>query len=331
MIITRTPVRISLFGGGTDYREYYRRQRGAVFGTTINKYVYTSVNVLSDFFDYKIRVGYSKSELINTIEDIQHPSVRECLRRRGVPGNLDIHIFSDLPARTGLGSSSSFTVGFLHALSALHGRLITKQELASEAHHVEQIMIGENVGSQDQVHAAFGGFNVAEFFDETFRVRPVVCASERCQQLDDALLLFYTGENRLASEVVAEQVQKTSTHDNDDYLAAMYDMVARAEVLCSDAAPAEFLPKLGELLHQGWELKKQLASQVSTNRIDDMYAAARHAGALGGKLCGAGRGGFLLLLVPPAQQVLVRSALAGHLEVPFQFEHDGSTIIHFSR
>lgn len=328
MIISRTPLRISFFGGGTDYREYYRRCGGAVLGTTIDKYVYVSLNRLSNFFDYKIRVGYSKAELVNSVDDIVHPSVRECLRFKKLDGNLDIHIFADLPARTGLGSSSAFTVGFLHALSALEGRVISKQSLFEDALHVEQCMIKENVGSQDQVHAASGGLNVIEFNADGITARPVVITAEKKVALEDSLMVFYTGINRYASEVVQEQVDNTRQCSKDNYLTRMHQMVYEAEKLISSSAPQEIVAHVGTLLHEGWELKKCLSTKVTNLQIDDAYQTARSAGAVGGKLCGAGGGGFLALLVPPECQMAVRSALSNMLEVNFKFENEGSSIIY---
>jgi len=328
MIISRTPVRVSFFGGGTDYPDYYRRLPGAVLGTTINKYVYVSLNRLSEFFEYKIRVGYSKSELVNEVSEIVHPSVRECLRFTNAGGHLDIHIFADLPAKTGLGSSSAFTVGFLHCLYALMGRVVSKVQLADEARHIEQNLIPENVGSQDQYHAAYGGLNVIEFDEKGVRVHPVVITSEKKSLLNCSFMVFYTGISRFASEVVKEQIENTRIHSKDSYLSQMYKMVFEAEKIISDKNPAQMLGELGHLLHESWELKKALSTQVSNSTIDEMYAVARKAGALGGKISGAGGGGFLTLLVEPEKQEAVRKAMHPLLEVSFKFEEEGSQIIY---
>jgi D-glycero-alpha-D-manno-heptose-7-phosphate kinase len=330
MIISRTPVRLSFFGGGTDYREYFERSRGAVLGTTIDKYVYISVNRLSDFFEYKIRVGYSKSELVNRLEDIQHPSVRETLKFLKYGGNLDIHIFADLPARTGLGSSSSFTVGFLNAMYGLDGKLVSRQRLAEEASFIEQQLIKENVGCQDQVHAAHGGMNIIEFSDRGTLVRPVVIDQEKFRLLNESLLVFYTGQTRYASEVVEEQVRKTATADNDKYLSRMYDMVFEAEKAISEGAANDTVRALGALLHEGWSLKKRLSSKITNGTIDEAYEAARRAGAYGGKLAGAGSGGFLFFLAPSEKHAAVRKALEGLLEVNVGFESEGSKIIYYT-
>ncbi|MBI1910268.1 MAG: kinase [Deltaproteobacteria bacterium] len=328
MIITRTPLRISFFGGGTDYREFYLRHKGAILGTTINKYVYVSLNRLSSFFDYKIRVGYSKAELVNSVGEIVHPSVRECLRYKKIEGNLDIHIFADLPARTGLGSSSAFTVGFLHALHALNGQMVSKKNLAEEARHVEQELIRENVGSQDQYHASHGGLNIMEFSKEGVNVRPLVISREKREAFQQSLMVFYTGLSRHASEVVREQVENTRTKGKDEYLLRMLSMVYEAEKIVSEKTPETMVRELGALLHEGWEFKKKLSTQVSNSLIDQAYQRTLEAGAYGGKLCGAGGGGFLALVVPPHKQDAVRSTLKDLLEVHFLFEEEGSTVIY---
>ncbi len=328
MIISRTPVRISLFGGGTDYREYYMQHGGAVIGTTIDKYVYVSINRLSNFFDYKIRVGYSKAELVNCVDEIVHPSVRECLRFRNIDGNLDIHIFADLPARTGLGSSSSFTVGFLNALYALEGRVVSKDQLACDAHKVEQEMICENVGSQDQVHAAYGGLNHITFGESGFSVQPVVMSRNKRELLEKSMMLFYTGQTRYASEIVKEQVDKTRDRSNDAYLKTMAGIVKDATGSMSGDPEDRMLSELGRLMHESWRIKKSLASSVSTSLIDEVYEKGMAAGAYGGKVAGAGGGGFVLFIVDPERQDHVRRTLSDFLEVNFRFDDEGSKIIY---
>ncbi|MBI5346645.1 MAG: kinase [Chlamydiae bacterium] len=327
MIISRTPVRISFFGGGTDYPAYYLRHPGAVLGTTINQYTYLSINTLSDFFEHKIRIGYSKTELVKTLEEIEHPSIRECLRFKEIFGNLDIHIFSDLPAKTGLGSSSSFTVGFLNALYALRGQKISKQKLAEEACFVEQHLIKENVGSQDQFHSAFGGLNIIEFFQKNISIRPVIISLEKQEYFEKHLMIFYTGLTRFASNVVKEQIEKTQEKSNDEYLKKMYEMVFHAEEIIVNSSKEEMIQKLGKLLDDGWNLKKKLSSKITNPQIDEAYEKAKELGAIGGKLCGAGSGGFLALLVPLHLQDLLRKNM-GLLEVKFRFESQGSTIIY---
>jgi D-glycero-alpha-D-manno-heptose-7-phosphate kinase len=328
MIISRTPVRISFFGGGTDYPAFYERSKGAVLGTTINKYTYVSVNTLSEFFEYNIRIGYSKTELVKHFDEIQHPSIRECLKHKNISGNLDIHIFSDLPAKTGLGSSSSFTVGFLNALYALQGKKISKQNLASEACHVEQNLIKENVGSQDQFHSAFGGFNIIEFEKENIHVRPIVIAQEKLKFLEDHLIIFYTGLTRFASDVVKEQIDKTKSKSNDKYLMKMLDMVYIAEDILSNSPSDLMVKQFGELLNESWNLKKMLSSKISNPQIDIDYETAMKNGAFGGKLCGAGSGGFLAFVAPKENHAKIRNDLKHLLEVSFKFENQGSTIIY---
>lgn len=326
-IISRTPVRISFFGGGTDYPAYYTRKPGAVLGTTVDQHTYVSLNTRSPFFDHTLRISYSKIELIKTLEEIQHPSVRACLSHKKIFSPLDIDISSDLPAKTGLGSSSSFTVGFLNALYALQGKKISKQSLAEEACHIEQYVIGENVGSQDQYHASYGGLNIIEFSSTGTIVRPLIATQEKKQLFESHLLVLYTGLTRFASDVVKEQIEKTKSLDNDSYLQRMYETVFEAEKIFSDVPVHSFLPRLGELLNEGWHLKKQLSSKVSNPFIDECYQTALSNGAYGGKLCGAGSGGFLALLVPPEKRDQCKAAL--HLpEVSCRLENKGSTIIY---
>jgi len=327
-IISRTPVRISFFGGGTDYPAYYFRHPGATLGTTIDKYTYISINTLSAFFEYKLRISYSKIELVKTIEEIEHPSIRGCLAHKGGFSSIDIHISSDLPAKTGLGSSSSFTVGFLNALYAMEGKKIPKQKLAEEACHVEQRVIGENVGSQDQFHAAFGGMNVIEFSPNQIRTRPLIISRGKKELLQNHLLIFYTGITRYANDIVKEQIEKTRNLDNDSYLCRMYEMVFEAEEIISNASEKEIMPLLGKLLNEGWGLKKQLSSKISNPFIDQLYQQALERGAYGGKLCGAGSGGFLALFAPPEAHPHIREAFSALLEVHFRFENEGATIIY---
>lgn len=327
-IISRTPVRISFFGGGTDYPDYYMRHPGATLGATIDQYTYVSVNTLSDFFEYKLRASYSKIELVSKLDEIQHPSIRACLSYKGIFPPIDIHITSDLPAKTGLGSSSSFTVGFLNALYALEGKKVSKQKIAEEAVHIEQRIIKENVGSQDQFHAAFGGMNILEFSPQFIKVRPVIISAAKKKLFEDHLMIFYTGITRFATEVLKEQIEKTRTLSNDSYLQKMYETVFEAETIISEAKEEETLPLLGKLLHEGWELKKKLSTKISNPLIDDLYQKALDQGAYGGKLCGAGSGGFLALLAPPEKQPRVREVLKDLLEVHFGFENEGTTIIY---
>jgi D-glycero-alpha-D-manno-heptose-7-phosphate kinase len=328
MIISRTPVRLSFFGGGTDYPDYFEREGGAVLGTTIDKYIYVSVNRLSEFFDYKIRVGYSRAELVNAVEEIIHPSVRETLKHKKLGGNLDIHIFADLPARTGLGSSSSFTVGLLKALHALNNVETTKQALAEEAIHIEHKLIKENVGCQDQMHAAHGGLNVIEFSGEKFSLRPVSISKDKKEHLNASLMVFYTGLTRFASDILKEQIENTRARSKDVYLKRMHEMVFEAEKIITSEPKSGMVEALGRLLNESWELKKSLSSRITNDYINECYEKAINAGAFGGKLAGAGGGGFLFFLVPIDKKEAVKQALGDLLEVTFNFEDQGSKIIY---
>jgi D-glycero-alpha-D-manno-heptose-7-phosphate kinase len=328
VIISRTPVRLSFFGGGTDYREYFEREGGAILGTTIDKYIYVSVNRLSDFFEYKIRVGYSRAELVNNVDEIIHPSVRETLKHKKLDGNLDIHIFADLPARTGLGSSSSFTVGLLNALYALKRSKIEAQELAEEAIYIEQQLIKEHVGCQDQMHAAYGGLNIIEFSKSDISLRPVSISDEKKAHLNASLMVFFTGLTRYANDILKEQIENTKTCSKDEYLKRMHQMVFEAEKIIADNDQERMIEDLGRLLDESWNLKKKLSSRITNGFINDCYEKALKAGAYGGKLAGAGSGGFLFFLVPLDKKDSVREALDGLLEVHFNFENQGSKIIY---
>ena len=328
MIISKTPVRISFFGGGTDYPDYYKRFKGAVIGTTINKYIYLSINKLNSFFDHKIKLSYSKSELVNEFDEIEHPSIRECLKYINLPYGLDIHVFADLPARTGLGSSSSFTVGLLNVLYELQKKQINKKELAIQALHIEQQLIQERVGSQDQIHAAFGGLNLIEFDSNNFSVTPIKLTQENLSVFEESLLLFYTGINRYADQILEEQIHNTKQGSKDQFLDEMFQMVYKAKEILLTSKSNKLVSKLGDLLHQSWELKKQLSSKISNTLIDNYYQKALKAGAHGGKLCGAGHGGFLLIMAEKNQHQNIRNALKDLLEVEFKFEKDGTQIIY---
>lgn len=323
LIISRTPVRISFFGGGTDYPAYYERHPGAVLGTTINHYTHVSINTITPFFDYKFRISYSQTELVSKVSEIKHPSIRECLKYTNTGTDLEINIFSDLPAKTGLGSSSSFTVGFLNALHAMQGVHLSKQELAEHACKVEQQHICENVGSQDQFHAAFGGLNILAFSEKGVQAQPIITSKAIEEELEGSLMIFFTGIKRYASEIVKEQIERTSKKANDTLLNEMHGMVYEASTLLAKGD----IPAFGRLLSKSWELKKQLSPNVSNDLIDSLYNKAMKAGAYGGKLCGAGFGGFLALIVPRERQGHVKDAI-GLKQVPCSFENEGSKIIY---
>jgi len=326
MIISRTPFRISFFGGGTDYPIWYRENGGVVLNTTIDKYCYINCRFLPPFFGYKYRIRYSLREEKCDITQIKHPTVRECLKFMRIEQGIEMVHTSDLPARSGIGSSSAFTVGFLNALYALSGRMVGKRRLASNAIYVEQDVVGESVGSQDQVAAAFGGVNRIEFNGkENFLVQPVTLNQRRITELQNHLMFFFTGFSRTASEIATEQIKNTA--DKTAELRRMREMVDEAVNILNNGSDIE---GFGELLDESWRLKRSLSSRVSTDTIDTMYETALKAGAIGGKLCGAGGGGFMLLFVPPRKQRHVRKALNNLLHVPFNFETLGSQIIVYS-
>ena len=327
MIITRTPFRISLFGGGTDYPGWYREHGGAVLSTTIDKYCYINARYLPPFFEHQFRVVYSRIESTNRIEDIEHPSVRATLNFLNLQRGVEIHHDGDLPARSGMGSSSSFTVGLLNALHALQGHMATKEQLANESIMVEQDLLKENVGSQDQVNAAYGGFNHITFHTSgEISVRPVIIPPDRQDELTSHLMLFYTGIKRTADKVAGEYV--ASLEAKRRQLRILRDMVEEGlSILCGHGPIKEF----GELLHEGWLAKQSISDKISNSAIAEVYNAAREAGAIGGKITGAGGGGFMLLFVPPKDQPAVREKLTNLLHVPFQFEKAGSQVIFYDR
>lgn len=327
MIITRTPYRISFFGGGTDYPAWYREHGGAVLATAIDKYCYLSCRYLPPFFEHRIRVVYSKIENCNSLDEIEHPSVRETLRHLDIQRGIEIHHDGDLPARSGMGSSSAFTVGLLNAVYALQGRMASKHQLAMESIHLEQDVLQETVGSQDQVTAAYGGFNHISFHQSgEISVRPMILTPDRQKDLRSHLMLFYTGIKRTAAQVADTYVP--TIQDKKRQLRILRDMVEEAvEIL----AGPEDIRAFGDLLHEGWQAKRAMSDQVSSEEIDDIYERARAAGALGGKITGAGGGGFLLLFAPPRHHNHIREKLEGLLHVPFNFDTGGSQVIFYDQ
>jgi len=322
MVISKTPLRISFFGGGTDYPDHVIKHGGAVLSTSINKYVYLTVNKISEISPYKFKVTYSKLEHCQSVSELLHPSVRECLRFMEINEGIEIHTVSDLPAQTGLGSSSSFTVGLLNALYAYKGKMIAPLKLAQEAIYVEQKLIKEKVGYQDQCAAAVGGLNYFEFRqDGTISHKPVIMSEQRKKDFKNNLLLFYTGVQRFAEDVLKEQIDKTQKGEVTKDLSHIREMVDQGfSILTSDANLVQF----GELLHKAWLSKKNLSSAISNPYLDEMYEKATKAGAVGGKLLGAGGGGFFLFYVDMDRQQKVRQALQGYQEVAFDFDKDGS-------
>ncbi len=323
MIISRTPFRLSFLGGGTDYPAWYTEHGGAVLGTTINKYCYLNVRYLPPFFEHRYNVVWSRIERRVTLDEIEHPAAREILRYMNITRGLEIHHDGDLPARSGTGSSSSFTIGLLNALYALEGTMASKQQLMTEGIHIEQDILKENVGSQDQVFAAYGGFNQILFHQSgEISVIPITIGHERIKELDAHLMLFFTGIRRTASEVVASYSDNFNARRRQ--LRVLQDLVEEGvNVLNSGKDLHEF----GELLHEGWQMKRGISDAISNSTVDSMYDAARSAGAVGGKLSGAGGGGFMLLFVPPERQARVLEAFKHLVHVPFQFESAGSQII----
>jgi len=326
MIISRTPFRISFFGGGTDYPVWYRENGGAVLATTINKYCYITCRYLPPFFEHKFRVSYAVIENVKEIAQIRHPAVRACLDFMKIKHGVEIHYDGDLPSRSGIGSSSSFTVGLLHALFALKGRMPTKRQLALDAIKIEQEILKENVGSQDQALAAFGGFNLIEFGGkDKIQLRPVTISSHRLELFQKHLMLFFTGISRNSSEIAKEQVNKT-LHKKKE-LRMMLQLLNRGlDVLNSNSDICEF----GKLLAENWRIKQTLSSRITLARIDEIYAKALRAGAIGGKILGAGGGGFMLFFARPEVQPRIKKALKDILYVPFRFENLGSQIIFYS-
>jgi D-glycero-alpha-D-manno-heptose-7-phosphate kinase len=327
MIITQTPVRVSFLGGGTDYPEYFRQHGGATLVTTINRYTLVTVHQLTQFADHSLRIHYSRVESVRHPDEIQHPSARACLRFLGIERGVEIHYVNDLPARTGLGSSSSATVGLLMALHAYRGEMVSRRQVAEEALHIEQEVLRERVGCQDQYASALGGFLHLQFDrDGAVRANPMVLPRERLRSLEERVMLLYTGIQRTAHDVLDEQEARTRAGDTVKELDELKTLVGDAvTVLATGKDLAEF----GALLHAGWMLKRRLSSKVTTPWIDELSERARAAGAVGGKLLGAGAGGFLLLYAEPRDQDRVRKALPERREVRFAFETGGSTVIFY--
>jgi len=326
MIISRTPFRISFFGGGTDYPVWYEENGGAVLSTTIDKYCYITLRYLPPFFEHKHRIVYSLIENVKTVNEIRHPVVRSLLKIFKIERGVEIHHDGDLPARAGLGSSSAFTVGMLNSLYALKGKIISKTELAKKAIYMEREVLRESVGSQDQVAVACGGFNKITFFnDHSFCIEPITISKERILELQGHLLLVFTGLSRFASKIAKEQIKNTSQKRKE--LLTIRQMVDHSiDILNSKKDIEEF----GKFLHESWKLKRGLSAKISNPTIDDLYQKALKSGAIGGKLLGAGGGGFMLLFVPPGRRRKVIESLKGLLEVGFSFENTGSQIIYYN-
>lgn len=326
MIITKTPFRMSFFGGGTDMEEYFRKNGGAVLSTTFDKYCYVNVRHLPRFFDWKNEFSYSKTERVVEVKDIEHPAIRNAMEM------LDMHEIrlvyeADLPARSGLGTSSSFAVGMLNAFYALKGKYADKRKLADKAIYLERVLCNESGGWQDQIAASFGGMNRIEFNkDGTYDVNPIIIHPERKKQLNDNLLMFFTGFTRFSSEI--QKLNQTSSQDKTSQLNEMYSLVNEAEDVLE--SKNRDLDDFGRLLDKTWKLKRQTGDAITTDSIDAIYARGIKAGALGGKLLGAGGGGFLLFYVQPEKKAAVMEAMQDMLYVPFKFEDGGTRVIHYS-
>lgn len=325
MIITKTPFRMSFFGGGTDMKEFYEQYGGSVISTTFDKYVYVTVRHLPRFFTYKNQVTYSKIERTKKADEIEHPMVRNAMKLLDMQ-ELIINYDADLPARTGLGSSSSFAVGLLNAFYCLKGKYADKRRLADDAIYVERVMCDEAGGLQDQIAASFGGFNRINFSSEGYEVRPIIISPKRKEMLNDNLMFFFTGFTRLSSEI--QKDTKKNAKKNVETLLRMKQQVDEAEQIL--VSKERDLDDFGRLLDESWRLKRSTGERVSTDEIDQIYQKAMEAGALGGKLLGAGGGGFVVFYVPKDKQSDVKKALNNLLYVPFRFENTGTEVIYYS-
>ena len=327
MLISRTPLRISFFGGGTDYPNWYQENNGGVISTTINKYSYITLRYLPKFFEYKYRLRYYVTEQINSIDEIKHPSIRECAKKLEIEDGFEIVHNGDLPASSGLGSSSTFTVGMLNAFYALKNKMPTKADLALEAIDIEQNKIKEVVGSQDQVAASFGGFNYIEFGGkDVFKVNPVTIGNEKLEKLQESMLLCFTGFARSASAIAKFQIERST--ENKYLLEEIGSITLEAlELLNSNNLEIE---NFGTLLDKSWKLKRNLSSKISSAQIENIYETGMSHGAFGGKLLGAGGGGFMLFCAPREIHENIKKSLPNHLFVPFKFENTGSQIIYYS-
>ncbi|MBI4761690.1 MAG: GHMP kinase [Chloroflexota bacterium] len=320
MIIVQTPLRISFFGGGTDFPSYYMEEGGCVLSSAIDKFIFLTIK---ERFDTKLRVGYTRTEMVDNIDQIQHELIREALRLTGIRNGVEITTMGDIPSEgSGLGSSSTVTVGALHAMYAYLGEIVSAERLAREACTIEIVTLKKPIGVQDQYIAAYGGLRFIEFMkDGEVKVEKINISTDARRALNDNFLLFFTGVSRSASTILSEQ--KSNIKDRLTELREIKHMACQARSYLE----AENFDALGELMHQSWELKKRLAGTISNGQINEMYETARRAGAIGGKIAGAGGGGFLLLYVPYERQSKVRAALRGLQELPFRLESDGTKII----
>lgn len=328
IVSVRTPLRVSLFGGGTDYPAYFHRSPGAVLGFTIDKYIYLSALPLTATVDYRYRLSYSKIENVDAVEDIEHPVVRAVLQHYRWQEPTDLSVQADLPAAVGLGSSSAFTVGMVKLVSHLIGVPRTRMELAREAIYTEQVLLRENVGVQDQLHASFGGINRFDLHGDGFRITPINISGRDLGELAQWMVLVYTGIKRRATAIVAEQVARTKSQSVDGELREMLALVDAAQQILEERERVGEAPaRIGALLDRSWRLKKRLAAAISAPEIDDLYDFCMANGAVGGKLCGAGGGGFLLMVVPPERRAAFEAAIGERRCVRFAIDLHGSSLI----
>lgn len=325
MIITKTPFRMSFFGGGTDIEEYFEKNKGAVISTTIDKYCYVNVRHLPPFFNYSTELSYSKLERVNNINKIKHPAIRNAMKMANID-KIRLTYEADLPARSGLGTSSSFAVGMLNAFYALQGKYVDKKKLADDAIYLERVLCNESGGWQDQIAASFGGFNRIDFSKDGYKIHPIIISPERKQMLNENLLMFFTGFTRISSDIQKAN-NKTNKDNKNKNLQKMYKMVDKAEKILTNSETD--LDDFGRLLDETWNLKKQTGKVVSTSKIDELYDTAMNAGALGGKLLGAGGGGFLVFYVQKENHEKVKEALKDLLYIPFHFENEGTSVIYY--
>lgn len=324
MIITRTPFRMSFFGGGTDMKEFFNEHGGAVISTTFDKYCYVTVRHLPPFFDFKNELTYSKIERTSTIEEIIHPAIRNAMQYLNM-NDIRLTYEADLPARSGLGTSSSFAVGMLNAFHSLNGVYASKKQLADEAIHLERDLCNEAGGWQDQIAASFGGFNRIDFSDNSYEVTPIIISKQKKEQLNNNLMMFFTGFTRFSSDV--QKANASGKIDKTQQKLEMLRLVDEAEKVLQ--SKESNLDDFGYLLNTTWNLKRQTGSAISTNSIDELYDKGIKAGALGGKLLGAGGGGFLVFYVTPEKQESVRHAMQDLLYIPFKFENNGTKVIYY--
>lgn len=327
MIITQTPFRMSFFGGGTDMESFFRTNGGAVISTTFDKYCYVNVRHLPRFFDYSTELSYSVIERVTNIDNIKHPAVRNAMKM------LDMHEIrltyeADLPARSGLGTSSSFAVGMLNAFYALKGKYASKKKLADDAIYLERVLCNEAGGWQDQIAASFGGFNRINFNADGYEVLPIIISPERKRQLNNNLMMYFTGFTRFSSDVQKANASSGNKEDKIVRLKEMLQLVDQAEAILTDKNSD--LDDFGRMLDHTWKLKRGTGSAISTSSIDELYKKGIDAGALGGKLLGAGGGGFLVFYVQPEYQETVRKAMSDLMYIPFKFEDGGTRVIHYS-